>query len=86
MVGREIPVASETTVIPPHPIATASQAAQQRRTFSSITGFKAWYLLRTAAMISESTMKNSITVTHKLEKLFCDRSVSVGSTPVNRGE
>jgi hypothetical protein len=27
-------------------------------------------------MISESTMKDSITVTHKLEKLFCDRSLA----------
>jgi hypothetical protein len=43
-----------------------------------ITGFNAWYLLRTAAMISESTMKDSITVTHKLEKLFCDRSYQAG--------
>jgi hypothetical protein len=38
-------------------------------------------LLRTAAMISEPTMKDSITVTHKLEKLFCDRSISLTRIP-----
>ena len=54
MVGRERPVASATAVMPPHPMAIASQAAQRRRTFSSNTGRSAWYVFRTAAMISES--------------------------------
>src|SRR6266567_3317584 len=54
MVGRERPVASATAVMPPHPMAIASQAAQRRRTFSSNTGRSAWYLFRMAAMISES--------------------------------
>ena len=45
-------MASATAVMPPHPMAIASQAAQRRRTFSSNKGRSAWYLFRTAAMIS----------------------------------
>src|SRR6266446_2546852 len=56
MVGRERPVASATAVMPPHPMASASQAAQQRRTFSPITGRRAWYLFRSVAMISASSI------------------------------
>src|SRR5256885_7596088 len=58
MVGRERPVASATAVMPPHPMAIASQAAHRRRTFSSITGRSAWYLFRTAAMISACDIKD----------------------------
>ena len=51
--GRsERPVAAATAVMPPHPMAIASHAAQRRRTFSSITGGRAWYLFRTSAMIA----------------------------------
>jgi hypothetical protein len=44
-------------------MAIASHAAQRRRTVSFITGPSAWYLLRTAVMIFESTMGNSIAAT-----------------------
>ena len=58
MVGRESPVASATAVMPPHPMARASQAAQRRRTCSSMTGLRAWYLFRIVAMISASDIKH----------------------------
>src|SRR5215510_14023833 len=67
MVGRESPVASATAVMPPHPMASASQAAQRRRTGSSMTGLRAWYLFRIVAMISPSDIQASGSLSQRVE-------------------
>src|SRR5207248_5448004 len=56
MVGRESPVAAETSEIPPRPRARASQAAQRRCAFSWSRGARASYFCRTLVIAAGVAM------------------------------
>ncbi len=71
IVGKETPVARETRVAPPRPIARASAAAHLRRTDSVSPPSSAWYFVAMTSSMSMPTLMGTALGTRKLKLYSC---------------